>query len=239
MAIVARYQRHLSPPSTPSPWRAAQNSDLTNLLPSNAHLRAPLPRTDSENRREELAKQLARDEEPVSLRASVGGEDTSHLLAKAVVGRYVESYLPGIKEQRVVLERGVEVVGENLRQRRRRRSASGRKGKETVLSSFVHCVEVEWMVWSRITPPAVALYAWWVVFAIWKKLDDGEQGFLVQFTTHRDKVEAWLTWAFVRLAALLCVLALVVWAVAEAIRVFSGSKFGRVQGEGDKFTCGS
>jgi len=239
MAIVARYQRHISPPASPSPWRRSKNSDLTNFLPpSNAHLRAPLPRTDSENRREDLAKQVARDDEPVSLSASVGGEDASYSLAKAVVGRYVESYFPGIKEQQVVLERGVEVVGEGLRQRHRGNS-SGRKGRETTLSSLVHCVEVEWMVWSRITPPAVALYSWWVVFAIWKKLDDGERGFLVQFTTHRDRVETWLTWAFVGLVALLCVLALVVWAAVEAIRLFSGSKFGRPQGKGDKSTCGS
>ncbi|KAF9784689.1 hypothetical protein BJ322DRAFT_1109394 [Thelephora terrestris] len=238
MAIAARYQRHLSPPTSPSPLRPLRNPDLTTfLLPSNAHLRAPLPRTDSENRREELAKQLARDDEPVALSGSVGGEDASYLLAKAVVGRYVESYLPGIKEQRVVLERGVEVVGENLR--RRRRSACGRKGKESALSSLVHAVEVEWMIWSRITPPAVALYAWWVVFAIWRKLDDGERGFLVQFTTHRDKVETWLTWAFAGLVALLCVLALVVWIVVEAIRVFSGYKFGRPRREGDKSTYGS
>jgi len=80
------------------------------------------------------------------------------------------------------------------------------------------------MIWSRIAPPAVALYAWWAVFAIWRKLEEGEGDFLVKFTTNRDKVETWLTWAFAGLAILLCVLALVVWAVVEGIRLFSASK---------------
>ncbi|KAF9649532.1 hypothetical protein BDM02DRAFT_1801497 [Thelephora ganbajun] len=223
MAIIARYRRYLSPPPSPSPWRPSQTSDLTELLPSNAHLRVPLPRMDSDDRRQELAKQLARDDEPLSM-CSSGGEDASYLLAKAVAGRYMESYLPTIKEHQVVLERGVEVVEEGLRQRGR-----GRRGKDaldSVLLSLVHGVEVEWMIWSRIAPPAVAWYAWWVAFAIWRKLDDGERDFLVQFTTNRDKVEAWVAWAFAGLAVVLCVLAFVVWAVVEAARMFSGSKLG-------------
>jgi hypothetical protein len=232
MAIIARYQRYLSPPTSPSPYRPSRTSDLTELLPSNVHLRAPLPRTDSENRRQELAKQLARDDEPVSTK-STGGEDVSYLLAKAVVGRYMDPYMPMIREHKVVLERGVEVVGESLRRRR------GRRGKVTVestLSSLVRGVEVEWMIWSRVAPPVVALYAWWVVFAIWRKLDDGEHDFLVQFTTNRDKVETWLAWAFAGLAVVLCVLAFVVWAVVEGARVFSNSKLDPPPRDGDKPT---
>lgn len=217
MATVARYRRYLSPPPSPSPWRPSQTTDLTELLPSNAHLRAPLPRTDSENRREELARQLARDDEPVSTCSSSGGEDANYLLAKAVVGRYVESYLPTIKEHQVVLERGAE----SLRRHRGRRT---RRDKDSGISSLVNGAEVEWMIWSRITPPAVALYAWWVVFTIWRKLDDGQRDFLYQFTANRDKVETWLAWAFAGLAVVLCVLAFVVWAVVEAMRVFSDSK---------------
>lgn len=239
MAIITRYRRRLSPPTSPSPQRLSQTSDLTDfLLPSNAHLRAPLPRTESETRREELAKRLARDDEPVFISSS-GGEDASYLLAKAVMGRYVESYLPRIKEHQVVLERGVEVVGDSLRQRRRMGSGStsGGRMKDTfhsMVSSFVRGVEVEWMVWSRIAPPAVALYVWWVVFAIWRELDDGKQDFLTQFTTNKDRVGTWLTWAFAGLAVLLCVLALVVWAVVEVVRVFSGSKLDPPPIEGDK-----
>ena len=155
----------------------------------------------------------------------------SYLLAKAVVGRYMEPYMPTIREHKVVLERGAEVVGESLRRRR------GRRGKVTVdsaLSSLVREVEIEWMIWSRVTPPVVALYAWWVVFAIWRKLDDGEHDFLVQFTTNRDKVETWLVWAFVGLAVVLCVVALVVWAVAEGVRMFSNSKLDLPPREGDR-----
>jgi len=223
MAIISRYQRYLSPPPSPSPQRPPRTSDLAELLPSNAHLRAPLPRTDSENRRQELAKQLARDEEPVSTRTS-GGEDANYLLAKAVVGRYMEPYLPTIGEHRVILERGVEVVQESLR----RDGGRGRRGKDSALdsalSSLANGVEVEWMIWSRLTPPAVALYSWWAVFAIWRKLDDGERDFFVQFTTNRDKVETWLAWAFAGLAVVLCVLAFVVWAAVEAMRMFSDSR---------------
>jgi len=87
------------------------------------------------------------------------------------------------------------------------------------------------MIWSRITPPAVALYAWWVVFAIWRKLDDGERDFLVQFTANRDKVETWLMWAFAGLGVVLCVLAFVVWAVVEAMRMFQNSKLTPREGE--------
>jgi len=220
MAILARYQRYLSPPTSPSPYRPSQTADLTELLPSNAHLRASLPRTDSENRRQELAKQLAKDDEPVTAIPS-GGEDVNYLLAKAVVVRYMESYLPSIREHKVVLERGAEVVEESFRGRRERRK---KPAADSTLLSLVHGVEVEWMIWSRITPPAVALYAWWVVFAIWRKLDDGERDFLVQFTANRDKVETWLTWAFAGLAVVLCVLAFVVWAVVEAMRMFQTSK---------------
>lgn len=222
MAIIARYQRHLSPPPSPSPWRPSRTSDLTELLPSNAHLQVSLPRTDSDNRREELAKQLARDDELVSVSSS-GGEGASYLLAKAVVGRYVESYLPTIKEHRVVLERGMEVVGGSLRGD----GGGGKKGKgvrESVISSLVDGVEAEWIIWSRITPPAVALYAWWVAFSIWRKLDDGEHDLLFQLTKDRERVETWLTWAFAGLAIVLCVLAFVVWAVVESMRIFSASK---------------
>ena len=234
MAIIVRYRRHLSPPPSPSPWRPPQTSDLTELLPSNAHLRVSLPRTDSDNRREELTKQLARDDELVSVSSS-GGEGASYLLAKAVVGRYVESYLPAIKEHRVVLERGMEAVGGGLRRDR----GGGRKGKgvpEPVVSSLVDGVEAEWMIWSRITPPAVALYAWWVAFSIWRKLDDGEHDLLFQFTKDRERVETWLTWAFAGLAVVLCVLAFVVWAVVEATRMFSGSKLDPLPGGGSKST---
>jgi len=231
MAIIARYRRNLSPPS-PSPWRPSQTNDLTELLPSNAHLRTPLPRTDSDNRREELAKQLARDNEPVSIESS-GGEDANYLLAKAVAGRYAESYLPTIKEHRIVLERGIEVVGESLG-RRRGRGRGKKEVPDSVASTFVNGVEAEWMIWSRITPPVVALYSWWAVFAIWRKLDDGERDFLVQFTTNRDKVETWLMWAFAGLAVVLCVLALVVWGVVEGMRMFSDSKLDPSLGEGDE-----
>jgi hypothetical protein len=162
---------------------------------------------------------------------SPGGEDANYLLAKAVVGRYMEPYMPTIREHKVVLERGVEVVGESLRRRRGRR---GRDVVGSVLSSLVYGVEVEWMIWSRLTPPAVALYGWWVVFTIWRKLDDGEHDFLVQLTTNRDKVETWLTWAFAGLAVLLCVLAFVVWVVVEAMRMFSNSKLDSPPREGDK-----
>ena len=153
------------------------------------------------------------------------------MLAEAVVGRYMESYMPAIRDHQVVLERGVEVVEESLRRYRGR----GRRGKgvlDSAVSSLVNAVEVEWMIWSRITPPAVALYSWWVTFAIWKKLDDGERDFLAQFTTNRDKVETWLVWAFAGLGVMLCVLAFVVWAAVEAMRMFSGSR----KREGDKST---
>jgi hypothetical protein len=166
------------------------------------------------------------------------GRDASYTLAKAVMGRYVESYFPGIRKHQVVLERGVEAAGENLRRRMLKRSGSrSRKGEKDALdsagSSLVREVGLEWMVWSNITPPAVALYAWWVVFAIWRKLDDGEQDFLAQFTTNRDKVKTWLKWAFVGLAGLLCVLALVIWAAVKAIRLFSGSKLSSLPSEGN------
>lgn len=156
------------------------------------------------------------------------------------MGRYVESYFPGIKEHQVVLERGAEVVGENFRQRRRR-SESSSKGREkdtlrSMVSSLVRGVEVEWVIWSRIAPPTVALYVWWVVFAIWRNLDDGERDFLAQFTANRDRVETWLAWAFVGLAVLLCILALVVWAAVEVIRVFSDSKLDPSPREGNKST---
>ena len=232
MAIIARYRRYLSPPPSPSPQRPSQTSDLTELLPSNAHLRAAFPRTDSDNRREEFANQLARDNEPVSI-ASSGEEDASYLLAKAVVGRYAESYLPTIKEHQVVLERGIGVAEESL-ERHRGRGRRDKDVSDSVISSLMDGVEVEWMIWSRITPPAVALYAWWVVFVIWRKLDDGEHDFLVQFTTNRDKVETWLTWAFAGLVVMLCVLAFVVWVVVEGVRMFSGSKLDSPPREGDK-----
>ena len=153
------------------------------------------------------------------------------------MGRYVESYLPGIRRHQVVLERGVDAAGESLRRRvlkrggKREGDAPGSTG-----SSLVREVEVEWMIWSKITPPAVALYAWWVVFAIWRKIEDGEQDFLAQFTANRDRVNTWLRWAFAGLGVLLCALALVVWAVVEAIRVFSGSKLGSSSYQGDKST---
>lgn len=234
MAIIARYRRYLSPPPSPSPWRPSQTGDLTELLPSNAHLRAPLPRTDSDNRREELAKQLARDNEPVPIESS-GGEDVSYLLAKAVAGRYAESYLPTIKEHRVVLERGIEVVEESLRRHRGRGRGRGEKEvSDSVTSTLANGVEVKWMIWSRITPPVVALYAWWAVFAIWRKLDDGEHDFLVQFTTNMDKVKTWLIWASAGLAVVLCVLAFVVWGVVEGMRMFSDSKLDLSVGEGDE-----
>ena len=233
MAIITCYRCCPSPPPSPSPWRPSQTTDLTELLPSNAHLRAPLPRTDSENRREELAKQLARDEEPVSTTSS--GEDGNHLLAKAAIGRYVESYLPTIKEHQVVLKRGMEAAEESLRKHRgqggRDKGVSG-----SVISPLVDGVEVEWSIWSKITPLAVALYAWWVIFAIWRKLDDGERDFLFQLTRNRDKVETWLTWAFVGLAAVLCGLAFVVWAVVEVMQMFSDYKLDSPLGEGDKST---
>lgn len=232
MAIIARYRRYLSPPPSPSPWRPSQTSDLTELLPSNAHLRAPLPRTDSDNRREELAKQLARDNEPVSIESS-GGEDANYLLAKAVAGRYAESYLPTVKGHRVVFERGIEVVEESLR-RHRGRGRGEKEVSNSVTSTLVNGTKVEWMIWSRITPPAVALYAWWAVFAIWRKLDDGERDFLVQFTTNRDKVKTWLMWTFAGLAIVLCVLAFVVWGVVEGMRMFSDSKLDPSPGEGDE-----
>ena len=149
-----------------------------------------------------------------------------------MVGRYAESYLPTVKEHQVVLERGIEVVEESFgrhRRRRRDRDVSG-----SAISSLVSGIEAEWMIWSRITPPAVALYAWWVIFAIWRKLDDGEHDFLVQFTTNRDKVETWLTWAFAGLAVVLCVLAFVVWAVVEGMRMFSDSKLDPSPREGNK-----
>lgn len=145
------------------------------------------------------------------------------MLAKAVVGRYAETYLPTIKEHQFALERGIEVFEEHLGRQRK----GGRRDKDvsgSVASSFVNGAEVEWTIWSRISPPAVALYAWWVVFAIWRKLDDGERDFLVQFTTNRDKVETWLTWAFAGLAIMLCLLAFFVWAAIEGMRIFSDSK---------------
>jgi len=219
MAIIARYQRYLSPPPSPSSHQPSQTSDLAELLPSNAHLRAPLPRTDSDNRRQELAKQLAKDDEPVSTR-SEGGEDTNYLLAKAVVGRYMEPYLPTIREHKVVLERGVEVVEDSLR------GYQGRRGKGTVssaLPSLGHGIEVEWMIWSRMAPPAVALYAWWILLAIWRKLDDGKHDFLDQLTANEVEVETWLTWALAGLVVMLCVLAFVVWGVVEAMRMLSSS----------------
>jgi len=220
MAIIARYQRYLTPPASPSPYRSSKTSDLTELLPSNAHLRAPLPRTDSENRRQELAKQLAKDEEPISTTSSEGG-GAGYFLAKAVVVKYMESYFPAMREHKVVLERGAEVVRERLRVHR-----GGRVGPTTdsALLSFARGVEVEWMVWSRITPLVVTMYAWWVAFAIWRKLDDGEHGFLVQFTTNKARIETWLTWAFAGLGVLLCVLAFAVWAVLEGMRTFSNPK---------------
>lgn len=155
-------------------------------------------------------------------------ENASYLLAKAVVGRYVESYLPGVRKHQVALERGVEVVGESLRQRRRRESGTGRgrNPSDSMLSSLVRGIEVEWLMLSKIAPPTVALYAWWVIFAIWRKLDDGGQDFVVQFMANQDKVGIWLKWASVGLAALSCILVLVVWAVVGTIRVFSGSELG-------------
>jgi hypothetical protein len=161
------------------------------------------------------------------------------VLAKAVVGRYMESYLPGIKEHQVALERGMEVVEESLRQVRRGGSGGEKRGEYTLgflLSSLVHGVEVEWMLWSRIAPPAVALYSWWIAFATWRKLDFEERDFLAQLTMNREKVEAWLTWAFVGLATMLCILALVVWAVVAVMRVFWGSKLDPQPRENDKFT---
>ena len=214
MAIIARYQRYLSPSQSPSSHRPSQTSDLAELLPSNAHLRAPLPRTDSDNRRQELAKQLAKDEEPVSTR-SEGRDDTNYLLAKAVVGRYMEPYLPTIREHKVVLERGVEVVEDSLRKYR------GRKGAvDSALSSLGRGIEVEWVILLRMAPPAVALYVWWVLLAIWRKLDDGKHDFLVH-AVDRDEVKTWLTWAFAGLAVVLCALAFVVWAVVGMMRMFS------------------
>lgn len=230
MAIIARYQRYLSPPPSPSSHQPSQTSDLAELLPSNTHLRAPLPRTDSDTRRQELAKQLAKDEEPVSTR-SEGGDDTNYLLAKAVVGRYMEPYLPTILEHKVVLERGVEVVQGSLRRYRGRK----RKGVvDSALSSLGHGIEVEWMIWSRIAPPVVALYAWWVLLAIWRKLGEGRHELLVQLAANRDEVETWLTWALAGLAVMLCVLAFVVWAVAEAMRMLSGSGLDPLPRESDK-----
>ena len=159
--------------------------------------------------------------------SSSGGEDANYLLAKAVVGRYAESYLPGIKEHQAALGRGVEVVGESLKQRRRSRSERrGGDELDSATSSLAHEVEVEWMVWSRIAPPGVALYVWWAVFAIWRELDDG--------TTNRDRVKTWLMQGLAGLAVLSCVLALVVWGVAGVIKVFSGSKSDPPPGEGNK-----
>lgn len=157
---------------------------------------------------------------------SSGGEDASYLLARAVVGRYVESYLPGVGKHRIALERGVEVVGESLRQMRRKESGAGRgrDASDSMLSSLVRGIEVEWLLVSKIAPPTVALYAWWVTFALWRKLDDGGQDFVAQFMENQDKVGIWLKWASVGLVALLCVLVLVVWAVVRTIRLFSGSE---------------
>lgn len=232
MAIIARYQRYLSPPSSPSPLQPSQTSDLIELLPSNAHLRAPLPRTDSDNRRQELARQLAKDNEPVSARSS-GGEDTSYLLAKAVVGRYMEPYLPTIREHQVVLERGMEVVQDSLKGRR---SSGGKGTAASALSSLWHGVELEWMVWSRLAPLAAAVYAWWALLVIWRKLDNGEHDFLVQLTANRDKVGTWLVWVFAGLVVVLSVLALVIWAAAEAMRMFSSSGLDPPPGECDEST---
>ena len=230
MAIIARYQRYLSPPPSPSPHQPSQTSTLTEALPSNTHLRAPLPRTDSDNRREELAKQLAKDNEPVSARSSAG-EDTNYLLAKAVVGRYMEPYLPMIREHKVVLERGAEVVEDSLRRYRRRKGAVNR-----ALSSFGRGIEVEWVIWSRVAPPAVALYVWWVLLAIWRKLDDGKHDFLFQLTANSDEVETWLMWTFAGLAVVLCVLAFVVWGAAEAMRMLSRTGLDPFPRESDKST---
>jgi hypothetical protein len=152
------------------------------------------------------------------------------------MGRYMESYLPGIEEHRVVLERGAEIVGESLRQRRHRLNGNGRGGKDgpdSMPSSLAHGAEVGWMIWSRFAPPVVALYVWWVVFAVWRKLDDGQGDFLTQFTTNMDKVETWLMWASAGLVVLLCTLVLVIWAVVEGIRVFSGSKLDPPSREGE------
>jgi len=232
MAIIARYQRYLYPPPSPAPHQQSQTSGLTELLSSNAHLRAPLPRTDSDNRRQELAKQLAKDDEPVSTRSSTG-EDTNYPLAKAVVGRYMEPYLPTIREHKVVLERGVEVVEDSLRRRR------GRRGKgvvDSVLSSLGRGIEVEWMIWSRVAPPTVALYAWWALLAIWRKLDDGKRDFLIQLSANKDEVGTWLTWAFAGLVVVLCVLAFVVWAVVEAMRMLSRSGLDPLPSEKNKST---
>lgn len=146
------------------------------------------------------------------------------------MGRYVESYFPGIEEHQVMLERGVEAIGQNLRQRKRRGSGYCRsRGREkdvsdSVISSLASGVEVEWMIWSRIAPPAAALYALWVVFVVWRKLDDGEPDFLAQFSKNDGRVETWMKWALVGLFILLCVLALIVWAIVEVIRVFLGFK---------------
>lgn len=157
-------------------------------------------------------------------------------MAKAVVGRYVESYLPTMKEHQIALERGAEVVEESLRRHRGRRRRRDGDVPDSVISSLVNGAEAEWMIWSRITPPAVALYAWWVVFAIWRKLDDGERDLLFQFTANRDKVETWLAWAFAGLAVVLCLLAFVVWAVVRATRMFSDSKLNHPPEGGDKST---
>ena len=164
---------------------------------------------------------------------AAGGEDANYLLAKAVVGRYMEPYLPTIREHKVVLERGVEVVERSLRMRRGRR---GKAVTDSALSSLAHGVEVEWMIWSRAAPPVVALYAWWTLLAIWKKLDDGKHDFLVQLTMNREQVETWLAWAFVGLAVVLCALALVVWAVVEAMRIFATPRLDHPPRERDKST---
>ena len=141
----------------------------------------------------------------------------------------MEPYLPTIREHKVVLERGVEVVEDSLRRDR------GRRGKSaSALSLLGHGIEIEWMIWSRIAPPAVALYAWWILLAIWRKLDDGKHNFLVLLTANRDEVETWLAWAFAGLAVMLCVLAFVVWAVVEAMRMFSSSGLNPLPRECDK-----
>ena len=145
----------------------------------------------------------------------------------------MEPYLPTIREHKVVLERGVEVVEDGLRRSR------GRRGKGIVdfaLSSLGHGIEVEWMIWSRVAPPAVALYAWWVLLAIWRKLDDEKHDFLVQLSANKTEVETWLTWALAGLAVVLCVLAFVVWAVVEAMRMFSSSGLDSLPRECDKST---
>lgn len=126
----------------------------------------------------------------------------------------MEPYLPTIWEHKAVLERGVEVVEESLR---------GYGGREEGAVDSAHGGEVGWMIWSRVAPLAVAMYAWWALLAVWRELDHGKPDLLVQLTMNRDKVQTWLIWAFAGLAVVLCVLAFVIWAAVEGIRACSDS----------------